>query len=148
MIRAGKADCFICKDLTRFSRNFTEAGKYLEHVLPFLGCRFIAVNDGIDSSKPKNAGDNIVIPFKNLVADAYLRDISVKIRSQFETKRRKGYFIGSFVSFGYIKDSLDRHKIVVDEYAAEIVRMIFKWRIDGLSQLKIADKLNELGVLS
>jgi DNA invertase Pin-like site-specific DNA recombinase len=148
LIRAGKADCFVCKDLTRFSRNFTEAGKYLEHVLPFLGCRFIAVNDGIDSSKPKNAGDNIVIPFKNLVADAYLRDISVKIRSQFEIKRKKGDFIGSFVSFGYIKDDRDHNKIVVDEYAAEIVRMIFKWRIDGLSQLKIADKLNELGVLS
>ena len=147
-IRAGLVDCVAVKDLSRFGRNFTEAGKYLENVFPFMGVRFLAVNDGIDSSVKKTYGDNIIIPVKNLINDSYCRDISVKIRSQLEVKRKKGYFIGSFAVFGYLKDEKQKNKLIVDEYAAEIVRDIFKWKIDGMSQQGIADRLNSLGVLS
>ena len=147
-IRAGRVDCVAVKDLSRFGRNYTEAGKYLENVFPFMGVRFLAVNDGIDSTAKKSYGDNIIIPFKNLINDAYCRDISVKIRSQLEIKRKKGDFIGSFAVYGYLKDDNHKNRLVVDEYAAEVVRDIFKWKIEGMSQQGIADRLNFLGVLS
>ena len=86
-IRAGKIDCVLVKDLTRFGRSFGESGKYIEHVFPFLGVRFISVNDGIDSANKKSRSDDIVVPFLNLVSDAYCRDISIKIRSQLDVKR-------------------------------------------------------------
>jgi len=147
-IKAGRVDCVAVKDLSRFGRNYTEAGKYLENVFPFLGIRFLAVNDGIDSTAKKSYGDNIIIPFKNLINDAYCRDISVKIRSQLEIKRKKGDFIGSFAVYGYLKDKSQKNRLVVDEYAAEVVRDVFKWKIEGMSQQGIADRLNALGVLS
>jgi DNA invertase Pin-like site-specific DNA recombinase len=147
-VRAGRVDCVAVKDLSRFGRNYTEAGRYIENVFPFMGVRFLAVNDGIDSAAKKSYGDNILIPFKNLINDAYCRDISVKIRSQLEIKRKKGDFIGSFAVYGYLKDDSRKNRLVVDEYAAETVRDIFKWKIEGMSQQGIADRLNALGVLS
>ncbi|HCC35307.1 MAG TPA: recombinase [Ruminococcaceae bacterium] len=149
-IKAGRIDCVAVKDLSRFGRNYTEAGRYLENVFPFMNVRFIAVNDSIDSNAKKSYGDNIIIPFKNLMNDAYCRDISVKIRSQLEVKRKNGDFIGAFAVYGYTKTIGDNKKkgLVVDEFAAEVVRDIFKWKIEGMSQQRIADRLNELGVLS
>jgi len=147
-IKAGLVDCVAVKDLSRFGRNFTEAGKYLEQIFPFLGVRFISANDRLDSMGSRAYGDRIIVPFKNLINDAYCRDISIKIRSQLEVKRRKGDFIGSFAVYGYLKDENNRNRLVVDDYAADIVRNIFKWKIDGLSQQGIANRLNNMGVLS
>lgn len=147
-IEAGKIDCVIVKDLSRFGRNFVEAGRYIDQIFPALGIRFIAVNDGFDSINGRTSSDRILIPFKNLINDAYCRDISIKIRSQLEIKRKKGDFIGSFAVYGYFKDPADRHKLVVDSYAADVVRDIFKWKLEGASQQRIADRLNERGELS
>lgn len=145
-IREGKVDCVVVKDLSRFGRNYIEAGNYIEKVFPFMGVRFIAINDSYDSSD-KSHSDSLVIPFKNLINDAYCKDISVKIRSQLEIKRKKGEYIGAFVAYGYVKDPEDHNKIVVDTYAAEVVRAIFRWKMAGMSQNRIADKLNSQGVL-
>ena len=147
-IKNGGINCIIVKDLSRFGRNFIEAGKYLEQIFPFLGVRFISVNDHYDSLRQQSYSDMILIPFKNLINDAYCRDISVKIRSQLKIKQKKGEFLGSFAVYGYVKDEQNRHRLVRDEYAADIVRFIFKLKIDGLSQQGIADKLNKMGVLS
>ena len=147
-IKAGRINCVVVKDLSRFGRNFTEAGKYLEQIFPFLGVRFISVNDCLDSMNQKSTGDRIIVPFKNLINDAYCRDISIKIRSQLEIKRKKGDFIGSFAVYGYLKNEQNRNCLVLDEYAADIVRLIFKWKIEGLSQQGIANKLNDIGTLS
>ncbi len=147
-IEAGRIDCVVVKDLSRFGRNFVEAGRYIDQIFPALGVRFIAVNDGFDSANGRTSSDRILIPFKNLINDAYCRDISGKVRSQLETKRRKGDFIGSFTVYGYLKDPTDRHRLVVDEYAAGVVRDIFKWKLEGASQQRIADRLNERGELS
>lgn len=147
-IEVGRIDCVVVKDLSRFGRNFVEAGRYIDQIFPALGVRFIAVNDGFDSANGRTSSDRILIPFKNLINDAYCRDISVKVRSQLETKRRKGDFIGSFAVYGYLKDPSDHHKLVVDEYAAGIVKDIFKWKLEGASQQRIADRLNERGELS
>lgn len=147
-IEAGHIDCVVVKDLSRFGRNFVEAGRYIDQIFPALGVRFIAVNDSFDSVNGRTSSDRILIPFKNLINDAYCRDISVKVRSQLETKRRKGDFIGSFAVYGYRKDPADRHKLMVDEYAAGVVKDIFRWKLEGASQQRIADRLNDRGELS
>lgn len=147
-VKAGRTNCIIVKDLSRFGRNYLDAGEYIEKIFPFLGVRFIAVNDNYDSLGDKKASDDIIIPFKNLINEAYCRDISVKIRSQLEIKRKNGQFLGSFAAFGYLKDEQNKNKLVVDQYAADIVRDIFKWKLEGVSPQDIADALNKLGVLS
>lgn len=147
-IYAGRVNCIVVKDLSRFGRNFVEVGRYIDDIFPHLGVRFIAINDGYDSATEKSYSDYILLPFKNLINDAFCRDISIKVRSQLEIKRKKGEFIGSFAVYGYLKDANDRHKLVVDDYAASIVKDIFKWKLQGSSQQKIANRLNELGVLS
>lgn len=147
-IKQGKVDCVVVKDLSRFGRNYIESGRYIEKIFPMLGVRFIAINDNYDSLTGKSQTDEIVIPFKNLINDAYCRDISIKIRSHLDVKRRKGEFIGSFTIYGYAKDEHDHNKIVIDEYAAGVVRYIYQWKISGMSQQRIADKLNDMGVLS
>ena len=98
-IRTGKVNCVVVKDLSRFGRNYIEAGKYIQKVFPFLGVRFIAINDHYDSAEGSSITDNIMIPFKNLINDSYCRDSSIKIRSQLEIKRKKGDFIGSFAAY-------------------------------------------------
>lgn len=147
-VKAGRTDCIIVKDLSRFGRNYLDAGEYIEKIFPFLGVRFIAVSDNYDSLGDKKASDDLIIPFKNLINEAYCRDISVKIRSQLEIKRKNGQFLGSFAAFGYLKDEQNKNKLVVDQYAADIVRDIFKWKLEGVSPQDIADALNKLGVLS
>lgn len=147
-IKAGKINCVVVKDLSRFGRNYIEAGKYIQKVFPFLGVRFIAINDYYDSAEGSSTTDNIMIPFKNLINDSYCRDSSIKIRSQLEIKRKKGDFIGSFAAFGYKKAGNDKNKLEIDEYAAQVICDIFKWKLEGMSQQGIANRLNEMGVLS
>lgn len=147
-IKTGKTNCIIVKDLSRFGRNYIEAGRYIQKIFPYLGVRFIAVNDHYDSICANDMESGIMIPFRNLINDSYSRDLSVKVRSQFELKRRRGEFIGSFAVYGYQKDPKNRNHLVVDPYAASVVRMIFQWRISGMSNEKIADKLNKQGILS
>jgi hypothetical protein len=147
-IKAGKINCVIVKDFSRFGRNYIEVGRYLENVFPFLGVRFISINDNYDTANKRSDSDDLIVPFKNLINDAYLRDISVKVRSQLAIKRKKGDFIGNFAVYGYVKSPENKNKLFVDEYAAEVVRDIFRWKIEGYSQQGIAEKLNERGELS
>lgn len=146
-IQVGNINCVIVKDLSRLGRNHIEMGKLLERFFPFMGVRFIAVNEGYDSLTP-NQTDGLIIPFKNLVNDAYCADTSRKIRSQFEVKRKNGEYIGPFVAYGYTKDPKDHHRLLIDEDAAQIVQNIFAWKIGGMSLQGIANRLNEKGVPS
>lgn len=141
-IEKRKIDCVVVKDLSRFGRNYIETGKYLERVFPMYEVRFLSVNDNYDSTDEKNDADQIVIPFKNLINDAYCRDISLKIRSQLDVKRRNGQFIGSFAGYGYKKHPNNRNQLIIDEYAAGIVKTIFNMKLEGYSAGKIADWLN------
>ncbi len=147
LIKGRKINCVVVKDFSRFGRDFTEVGRYLEDIFPFMGVRFISVNDNYDSFKSENGTENLIIPFKNLINDSYLRDISLKIRSSLDAKRKKGDFIGSFPTYGYLKDKNDKTKLVVDEVASKVVQDIFKYRIEGLSCDRIAKKLNDEGIL-
>lgn len=146
-IKRGKVDCVVVKDLSRFGREYIDSGKYIERLFPALGVRFIAVNDHIDS-KEESGRDDIVVPFKNLMNDAYCRDISIKIRSHLEVKRKNGEYTGAFTPYGYKKDENDRNRLVPDLYAAGVVRGIFRMKLSGMSQSAIAESLNRQGVLS
>lgn len=147
-IKKGIVDCVIVKDLSRFGREYIDSGRYIERLFPALGVRFIAVNDNYDSLEGKDQSDEIIIPFKNLINDAYCRDISIKIRSHLEVKRKNGEFIGAFAPYGYKKDETDRNSLLVDTYAAGVVKDIFRMKLHGYSQDAIANRLNGMGILS
>ena len=147
-IKKGVVDCVVVKDLSRFGREYIDSGRYIERLFPAMGVRFIAVNDHYDSLKGDDQGDEILVPFKNLINDAYCRDISVKIRSHLEVKRKNGEFIGAFAPYGYQKDGEDHHRLMVDTYAAGVVQDIFRMKLHGMSQDAIAGKLNRDGILS
>ena len=145
---AGRINCIVVKDLSRLGRNFIGMGKLMERVFPQKGIRLIAINDNYDNAKENSAADDVVVPFKNLLNDSYSRDISTKIRSQLAVKCRRGEFIGNYAPYGYQKDERNHNHLVVDDYAASVVRDIFQWRMDGMSAQRIADKVNHSGVLS
>jgi len=147
-VKAGIVNCIIVKDFSRFGRNYIEAGKYIQQLFPRSGIRFIAVNDAYDSAKVQGYANNIIVPFKNMVNDAYCADISVKVRSHLDVKRKKGDFVGAFAVYGYAKNEKDKNRLVVDDFAADVVRDIYKWKLEGLSADGIAEKLNLCGILS
>lgn len=142
-----KINCIIVKDLSRFGRNYIETGRYLERIFPFMGVRFIAINDHYDSAEDNDDKGRILIPFNNLINDTYCRDISMRVRSHLDVKRKEGQFIGSFAGYGYQKDPKDKNHLIIDEYAAGIVQEIFKQKLNGMSSQRIASYLNKLGVL-
>ena len=145
-VQSGSINCVIVKDLSRLGREYIETGKYLEMIFPSFGVRFIAINDDVDSEH-STAGDDIIIPIKNIMNESYCRELSKKLRNQFRIQRSNGEFLGAFASYGYCKSPDDKHKLVVDEYAAEVVRGIFSMKIKGCSQNIIADFLNQEKVL-
>lgn len=145
-LRAGTVNCVIVKDLSRFGRNYVGVGEYLEQVFPLLNVRFISVNDHVDSFLDPRSVNNLVVPFKNIINDEYCRDISNKVRSSLDLKRRQGKFIGSFASYGYRKDPDDHGHLLIDEQAAAVVRDIFDWFVGGMSVLSIAKQLNAMGI--
>ena len=110
-VRRGKIDCIVVKDLSRFGRNYHETSNYLLRIFPFLGVRFVAVNDNFDTETAVETEYGLVMPLKNIINDTYSRDISRKISSAIETKERRGEFIGVYAPYGYSKSDDDRHKL-------------------------------------
>lgn len=147
-IDAGKVDCLIVKDLSRFGRERIETGTYIAKTFKEKGIRFIAINDHYDTLTADGAETHIVMPIKALTNDSFSRDISVKVRSSQGVKRERGEFISAFAPYGYRKSDGNKNLLVPDGYAAEIVRDIFAKKILGYSAFGIADELNEAGVLS
>lgn len=145
-VQSGSINCVIVKDLSRLGREYIETGKYLEMIFPSFGVRFIAINDDIDSEH-SSAGDDLIIPIKNIMNESYCRELSKKLRNQFRIQRGNGEFLGAFASYGYCKSPDDKHKLIVDEYAAEVVRGIFSLKVKGYSQNVIADYLNNEKIL-
>lgn len=142
--RSGKINCIVVKDLSRLGRNYVEAGDYLEKIFPFLGVRFIAVNDNYDSSNI-NSSDQLVASLKNLVNDAYAKDLSRKISTAMQEKRRRGDFVGAYEPYGYRRDPKNTSKLIIDPDIAPIVQEIFELRSTGIGIEKICRVLNEKG---
>lgn len=142
-IEAGKINCVIVKDLSRFGRDYINAGQYLERWFPQHGVRFLAVNDHIDSAKGPY---DMLLPFKNVFNEQYARDISNKVKSAMQSKQRQGQFIGAFASYGYRKNPEDHNKLLVDPAAAAVVQRIFDLYEQGNGKIRIAKLLNEEGI--
>ena len=135
--------CIVVKDLSRFSRNYIEAGNFLEQVFPFLGIRFISINDSYDSESFNGTTGGFEIAFKNLLYDLYSKDLSKKVKAGKEIKMRKGEYLGSFAPFGYKKSKIHKHKLEISEKEAEVVKLIFNLRYyENKSISDIARELN------
>lgn len=145
-VKKGRINCIIVKDLSRFGRNYIETGRYLEQIFPFLGVRFISINDNLDTGRMQTSAEQFVLPFKNLINDSYCKDLSIKVRSQLAIKRNSGAFVGNFAPYGYKKDPANRNHLVIDQEASDIIRQIFEWKIQGLSANRIVDILNRTGI--
>ena len=142
-IEAGKIDCVIVKDLSRFGRDYIDMGHYLERYFPSRRVRFIAINDNIDSSKGPY---DMMLPLKNVFNTQYAKDISEKVRSAFEVKQNRGQFVGAFASYGYLKDPEHKGHLIPDPVASQVVRRIFDMAASGIGQIRIAKILNEEGI--
>lgn len=147
-IEAGNVNCVIVKDLSRLGRDYIEAGRLIQKTFPALNVRFIAVTDGFDSLFADRTDNSLILPVKNFVNDSYCRDISIKVKAQQTVKRKEGKCISAFTVYGYKKNPEDKNSLIIDEYAADIVRKIFAWKIAGMSMAAIAEKLNATGILS
>ena len=147
-MKAGWVNCVIVKDLSRFGRDYIEAGRLIQKIFPSACVRFIAVTDHFDSLTASYGETALMLPVKNFINDSYSRDISVKVRSQQKIKRENGEFIGAFCMYGYKKSERKKNMLVPDEYAAYIVQWIFHWKLEGYSNSAIAERLNRYGVLS
>lgn len=143
-IEERKVNCVIVKDLSRFGRDYIDTGRYLERFFPEKGVRFISISDGIDSMKQAY---DMLLPIKNIFNEQYARDISKKVQATVRMKQQSGEFIGAFTSYGYKKSPADKNKLIIDEYAAGVVRRIFDMYISGIGKQKIARILTDEGVL-
>ena len=141
-IEAGNINMVLTKDLSRLGRNYVMTGQYTDFFFPEHGVRYVAVNDSYDSAKE----DNDIAPFKNILNEMYAKDISKKIRSVRQISAKQGKFMGSKPPFGYVKSPEDKHLLVIDPPAAEIVKRLFREFVGGESGRNIATKLNAEGV--
>ena len=145
-IKNRKINCIIVRDMSRFGREYLQIGNYIEKVFPFLGVRFISVNDNFDTLNGHDNKKNFEIVIKNLINDMYSKDISTKVKTTKLTLAKNGFFIGTNAAYGYkIKKVTGGRKLEIDENTAPVVRQIFKWSLEGDSQMEITSRLNEIG---
>ncbi len=138
-VRNGHINCIVVKDLSRFGRNYIQIGEYTDYLFPSLGCRFIAINDGIDTLEKENE----LMPFKNLINEWYSRDQSKKVKSAKVARAKSGHFMGAYAPYGYIKNPNGQPPLLVDEAVAHVVKRMFEMRAQGKGYRTIATALNE-----
>lgn len=146
-IYAKKVNCVIVKDLSRLSRNYTDAGSLIENLFVQMNVRFISLAEGVDSYLNPESVSSILVPITNVMNDQYCYQTSKKIRQVFDYKKRNGEFIGSYAPYGYIKDPNDKHALLVDHEAAEVVKQIFSMCLSGMTVRAIVNHLNDHGVM-
>ena len=144
--KAKRINLILVKDLSRFGRNYIEFGQYTDYLFPSLGCRFIALNNGIDTESHNGSTD--VMCFLNLFNEFYSRDTSKKVKAVKRACAENGKFMGTYPAYGYKRDPADKHHLVIDEESAPMVRRIFDMRASGMGFRSIAATLNEENVLS
>lgn len=144
-VRMGKVNCIVVKDLSRFGRNYTELGNFIEKIFPFLGVRFIAVNDNLDTFHMDDPNKSLEVILKNIVNETYATDISKKVSSSHQMRIKQGGFICGAAPYGYMarKDEDGIRRLYVDENTAYIVKEIFDAYLKGFSTLDISKLLLE-----
>ena len=138
-IESGLVGTVIVKDMSRFGRNYIMVGYYTEILFEQAGIRFIAVNDGVDNEHDSDE----FTPFRNIINEWYARDTSKKVKAVLRAKGTAGKHLSAIPPYGYMKDSADKSRWIIDEEAAPIVREIFKMFVEGKSTNEIAFTLNE-----
>ncbi|MCL2301326.1 MAG: recombinase family protein [Firmicutes bacterium] len=141
--KSGRINLILVKDLSRFGRNYIEFGQYTDYLFPSIGCRFIALHDGVDTIRD----DNEIMPFKNLFNEYYLRDCSKKAKHAKRSMAERGKFIGSYAPYGYKLSGDDQRTLLIDHAVADTVRRIFHMRAQGIGARTIASALNGEGIL-
>lgn len=142
-VRLGDINCVIVKDLSRFGRNYLEAGNYIEKIFPFLGVRFVAVVDGYDTGADGNDTKQMSSEIKNLVNDMYAKDISIKARLSLAQRRQEGAYVGGPPPYGYVSVWEGKmRRLMPDENTTEIVRYIYRKFIETESYAAVVDDLN------
>ena len=145
-IRERRINCIIIRDLSRLGREYLEMGRLIDKVFPFLGVRFISVNDKVDTVKDLDSKKSFEVTLKNIVNDMYAKDISVKIKTSKHNRARNGYFIGSVPPYGYKVVKLkEGQKLEVDEKVRSIVEEMFRLTLEGKSQYEVAKHFNTMG---
>ena len=147
-MKDGKINCIVVKDLSRLGRNYLEAGNYLEQIFPFFRVRFISITDGYDSNSPDVTDESLIIPLKNIINEGYAKDISLKITTSFESRKKQGQFMGRYPVYGYLKDPANKNHLIINPETCGIVRRIFQMRDSGMALGAIATQLNEEGIPS
>ena len=147
-MKDGKINCIVVKDLSRLGRNYLEAGNYLEQIFPFFRMRFISITDGYDSNSPDVTNESLIIPLKNIINEGYAKDISLKITTSFESRKKQGQFMGRYPVYGYLKDPQNKNHLIVNPETCGIVKRIFQMRDSGMALGAIARQLNEEGIPS
>lgn len=147
-MKDGKIDCIVVKDLSRLGRNYLEAGNYLEQIFPFFRMRFISITDGYDSNSPDVTNESLIIPLKNIINEGYAKDISQKITTSFEARKKRGQFMGKYPVYGYLKDPENKNHLIVNPETCGIVKRIFQMRDSGMALGAIASQLNKEGIPS
>ena len=147
-VMSGKINCVVVKDLSRFARNYSDAGSLIDNLFVQMGVRFISLAENVDSYLNPDSVSSIIVPITNVMNDQYCYQTSKKIRQVFDYKRRNGQYIGAFAPYGYVKHPKDKHQLIIDPDAAEIVKLIFSLFLKGTSKRAIALYLNEHGVPS
>ena len=146
-VYSSKIDCVIVKDSSRFGRNASESGRYIGEVFPKLRVRYIAVNDAIDSGRSQGVAiDFLNNSMRGMINEYYVAANSENICATLNMERRRGDFIGSFAKYGYKKDPADHHKLIIDEEAAEVVRLIYRLFLNGSGIRTIVRYLNDNGI--
>lgn len=145
-IRDRKINCIIIRDLSRLGREYLEMGRLIDKVFPFLGVRFISVNDKVDTVKDLDSKKSFEVTLKNIVNDMYAKDISVKIKSTKMNRAINGYFIGSVPPYGYkVLKTKEGQKLEIDENVRFIVEEMFRLTLEGKSQYEVAKHFNMQG---
>lgn len=145
-VKANKIQCIIVKDMSRFSRDYIEMGTYLNQIFPFMGIRFIAINDHYDSREHHGNTIEIDTAFQTLLYDLYSKDVSVKVKASFKSKCANGEYVFGQAPFGYEKSKKVKNTVIVNEKEAEIVRYIFSLAVLGKTSTQIARQLYEENV--
>lgn len=138
-IKAGKIKRVIVKDMSRFGRDYLQVGFYTDILFPDFGVHFIAVNDGVDSTR----GDNEFTAIRNVFNEMYARDTSKKIRATWQSKGKSGEHLTTIPPYGYMKDPQDKKKWIIDEEAAAVVQQIFSLCVSGMGPTQICHWLEK-----
>ena len=145
LVEAGRVRTIIVRDLSRFARNYLEAGHYLEFVFPAYDIRFISINDNYDSNEYGESTAGLELAIHNLINQLYSKDLSKKIKSAVDLKKMNGEYVYGTAPYGYKKGE-KKNTIVIDQIVSDVVKNIFKWAASGKTITEIARKLNDLGI--